>query len=50
MLHLMRRLRQSIIDDRFEAFVKTFMLQQFPGRDYPQWAVDALSEAKVALD
>lgn len=49
MLALMRRMRQSIIDGTFEAFVQQFMLQQFPDRTYPQWAVDALTEADIAL-
>ncbi|ETL88238.1 queuine tRNA-ribosyltransferase [Phytophthora nicotianae] len=50
MLNLMRRLRQSIIDEKFEQFVQNFMLQQFPDRNYPQWAVDALTEAKISLN
>lgn len=49
MLALMRRLRQAIIDGGFEAFVQQFMEQQFPARDYPQWAVDALAEAQIEL-
>ncbi|KAI9909254.1 hypothetical protein PsorP6_015110 [Peronosclerospora sorghi] len=49
MLNLMRRLRQSIIDDKFQDFVQTFMLKLFPDRNYPQWTLDALTEAKVAL-
>ncbi|GAB9464511.1 Queuine trna-ribosyltransferase [Globisporangium polare] len=49
MLTLMRRMRQAIIDGEFEPFVQQFMLQQFPDREYPQWAVDALTEAKIAL-
>ncbi|KAL4145652.1 hypothetical protein PRNP1_013317 [Phytophthora ramorum] len=49
MLNLMRRLRQSVLDGEFEPFVRTFMLQQFPNRDYPQWTVDALAEAKISL-
>ncbi|TYZ64046.1 hypothetical protein PybrP1_011904 [[Pythium] brassicae (nom. inval.)] len=49
MLALMRRMRQAIIDGRFEPFVQQFMLQQFPARDYPQWAVDALTEAEIEL-
>lgn len=49
MLALMRRLRQAIIDGDFEQFVQQFMLQQFPDRAYPQWAVDALTEAKIEL-
>lgn len=49
MLSLMRRLRQSILDGCFEAFVQQFMLQQFPDKKYPQWAVDALTEAQILL-
>ncbi|RLN70070.1 hypothetical protein BBJ28_00010911 [Nothophytophthora sp. Chile5] len=50
MLSLMRRLREAILAGTFEEFVQTFMLQQFPTREYPQWAVDALAEAKISLD
>lgn len=49
MLTLMRRMRQAIIDGTFEHFVQQFMLQQFPERNYPQWAVDALTEARIEL-
>uniref|UniRef100_K3W9M8 Queuine tRNA-ribosyltransferase catalytic subunit 1 n=1 Tax=Globisporangium ultimum (strain ATCC 200006 / CBS 805.95 / DAOM BR144) TaxID=431595 RepID=K3W9M8_GLOUD len=49
MLTLMRQLRQSIIDGNFEHFVQQFMLQQFPTREYPQWAIDALTEAQIEL-
>lgn len=49
MLSLMRDLRQSIIDGRFEDFVQQFMLRQFPDKKYPAWAVDALTEAKITL-
>ncbi|TMW59936.1 hypothetical protein Poli38472_005005 [Pythium oligandrum] len=49
MLTLMRNLRQSIIDGNFEEFVQKFMLAQFPDKQYPQWAVDALTEAQIKL-
>lgn len=49
MLSLMRRLRQSIIDGGFDEFVQQFMLTQFPNKDYPSWAVDALTEAHIRL-
>ncbi|CEG37798.1 queuine trna-ribosyltransferase [Plasmopara halstedii] len=49
MLNLMRQLRQSIIDQTFEQFVQKFMLQHYPDRVYPQWVIDALTEAKIRL-
>lgn len=49
MLTLMRRLRQSIIDGHFEQFVQEFMVTMFPDKKYPQWTVDALTEAQIAL-
>ncbi|KAJ0406007.1 hypothetical protein ATCC90586_001353 [Pythium insidiosum] len=49
MLTLMRTLRQSIIDGNFEQFVQQFMINQFPDKQYPAWAVDALTEAGIRL-
>ena len=49
-LNLMRQMHRSIIDDTFPVFVKDFFLRQFPNKDYPQWAVDALRSVNVNLD
>lgn len=50
MLTLMRDLRQSILDSRFETFVRDFMRGQFPNGKYPPWAVEALQEAHITLE
>ena len=45
----MRGMRQSIIEDRFPAFIEDFFLKQFPEKNYPEWAVDALKAINVIL-
>ncbi|KAA8495052.1 Queuine tRNA-ribosyltransferase catalytic subunit 1 [Porphyridium purpureum] len=42
MTQLMRSARQAIILDKFPQFVRDFMLKQYPRRNYPAWAVEAL--------
>ena len=48
-LSLMRSIRESIKVDKFPDFVRSFMLLQFPDRQYPEWAVDALSSVNITL-
>ena len=48
-LNLMRKLRESIIEDRFVQFVQNFMRLQFPNKDYPEWAVNALNKVNCPL-
>ena len=48
-LKLMRSIRESIKVDKFPEFVRSFMLLQFPDRQYPEWAVDALSSVNITL-
>ncbi|ROL53080.1 Queuine tRNA-ribosyltransferase catalytic subunit 1 [Anabarilius grahami] len=49
-LTLMRSVRQSIIDQRFPEFVKTFMKRMFPSSEqYPSWAVEALQSVNITL-
>jgi len=48
-LRLMSQARQSIIDAKFPEFVISFMLQQFPKRDYPAWVLDALTSVDIHL-
>ncbi|KAL8298576.1 hypothetical protein RB597_006653 [Gaeumannomyces tritici] len=49
-LNLMREIRDSIIEDRFPALVKTFFADLYPNQtDYPDWAVDALKRVGVDL-
>ena len=48
-MRLMGDIRQSILDGSFPQFVQKFMLSQFPQRNYPGWAVDALLDASIEL-
>eukprot|EP00127_Corallochytrium_limacisporum_P004146 Clim_evm91s157 gene=Clim_evmTU91s157 len=48
-LKLMKDLRESISRDEFPQFVQEFMLQQFPKKNYPQWAIDALKSVNITL-
>eukprot|EP00753_Platysulcus_tardus_P001170 PLAT1112.1.p1 GENE.PLAT1112.1~~PLAT1112.1.p1 ORF type:complete len:428 (-),score=156.97 PLAT1112.1:326-1564(-) len=50
MMRFTREMRQSIIDGHFPTYVRTFLLDQFPDKDYPKWAVDALRAAGIDLD
>jgi hypothetical protein len=47
----MRSVRQSIIEDRFPAFLKQFFRDQHDGKKekYPDWAVEALRTVGVDL-
>jgi queuine tRNA-ribosyltransferase len=54
MMHLIRGMRQAIIDDRFDKFVLNFIEDQFRGaenggEDVPQWVCDALIAAGISL-
>lgn len=48
-LLLMREVRESIVADRFPDYVRSFFARMFPSRNYPQWAVDALSSVDIRL-
>jgi len=48
-MRLMREMRQAIMEDRFAAFVQQFMLLQYPAKDYPSWAREALESVKIPL-
>eukprot|EP01128_Nolandella_sp_AFSM9_P000480 TRINITY_DN10638_c0_g1_i1.p1 TRINITY_DN10638_c0_g1~~TRINITY_DN10638_c0_g1_i1.p1 ORF type:complete len:410 (-),score=70.24 TRINITY_DN10638_c0_g1_i1:31-1101(-) len=48
-LRLMRRARQSILENRFPAFVRKFMELQYPKHNYPNWVVEALASVKIEL-
>lgn len=39
----------SIIEGRFDAFVREFMRKYFPKGDVPKWCVDALRVAGIDL-
>jgi len=48
-LQLMKKLRESILEDRFPAFVEDFFLKLFPDLDFPAWAREALSSVGIEL-
>lgn len=47
-LELMRTIRQSIVEDRFEEFVQTFFKNKF-GDDTPTWAREALAKVNIRI-
>ncbi|XP_052091286.1 queuine tRNA-ribosyltransferase catalytic subunit 1-like [Mytilus californianus] len=49
-LNLMKSVHDSIIEDKFPQFIKAFFIQQFPNKDFPQWAIDALDSVNVKLN
>ncbi|XP_026881708.2 queuine tRNA-ribosyltransferase catalytic subunit 1 [Electrophorus electricus] len=50
-LTLMRSVRDSIIEQRFPEFVRSFMKRMFPSSEqYPSWAEDALASVNITLD
>nr|KAG5698285.1 hypothetical protein BaRGS_016987 [Batillaria attramentaria] len=46
---LMRSMHESIIAGQFPEFVQTFFKDMFPKKNYPDWAVDALSSVNITL-
>ncbi|ROT41785.1 queuine tRNA-ribosyltransferase [Sodiomyces alkalinus F11] len=49
-LNLMKQVRQSIIEDRFPAFLRQFFSDLYDDKSkYPEWAVDALKRVGVDL-
>ncbi|KJE93637.1 queuine tRNA-ribosyltransferase [Capsaspora owczarzaki ATCC 30864] len=48
-MRLMRGIRQAIELDQFPAFVHRFFAAQFPDRNFPQWAIDALRAVNIDL-
>ncbi|VDI02118.1 queuine tRNA-ribosyltransferase [Mytilus galloprovincialis] len=49
-LNLMKSVHDSIKEDKFPQFIKAFFIQQFPNKDFPQWAIDALDSVNVKLN
>jgi len=45
----MKKLRESIAEDRFPAFVQDFFHKLFPNLDSPAWAREALASVGVVL-
>nr|ADD24307.1 Probable queuine tRNA-ribosyltransferase [Lepeophtheirus salmonis] len=49
-LRLMTNMRDSIIEDKFPHFVKSFFERYYPNKEsYPGWAVEALGAVGIAL-
>lgn len=49
-LRLMREIRESIIEDRFPAYIRQFFANLYSDKsDYPDWAVQALQRVGVDL-
>ncbi|PSN33026.1 Queuine tRNA-ribosyltransferase catalytic subunit [Blattella germanica] len=48
-LGLMRSIRESIENDSFPDYVKNFMLNLFPSKEYPKWIIDALAAVNIHL-
>lgn len=49
-LNLMREVRQSIVADRFPAYIRQFFADLYENKaDYPNWAVEALRRVNVEL-
>lgn len=46
----MKSVHDSIKEDKFPQFIKAFFIQQFPNKDFPQWAIDALDSVNVKLN
>lgn len=49
-MRLMRLMREAISNQTFPDWVRTFFKRQFPEKDYPSWAVDALLDAGIELE
>ena len=47
MMRLVRNMRQAIIEQRYPAFVKEFLITMFPQKNVPLWVVDALHSANI---
>lgn len=49
-LNLMREMRESILEDRFPAYIRKFFAGLYPEKqDYPEWAVESLRKVNVDL-
>lgn len=48
-MRLMKDIRNSILDGSYPNFVRNFMLQQFPTREYPTWVIESLGSVGIKL-
>jgi queuine tRNA-ribosyltransferase len=46
----MKSIRKSIEQQCFPEFVRKFMANMYPSKEYPQWIVDALVAVDIHLD
>lgn len=46
----MKLIRKSIEEQCFPEFVRKFMSNMYPSKEYPQWIVDALMAVNIHLD
>ncbi len=48
-MRLMKQIRESIKNGTFVDFVKDFMSQKYPAKNYPTWSNDALLAVGIKL-
>lgn len=48
-LRLMKNIREAIFADTFPDFIRSFMLDNFPDKLYPEWVVNSLKAVNVEL-
>jgi queuine tRNA-ribosyltransferase len=48
-MRLMKGARDAILNGTLGEYVNTFMLKQFPDREYPEWVRNALGSVNIAL-
>lgn len=48
-MQLMKSIRDNIKENKFPEFVRKFMLDMYPCKNYPQWVIDALHSVNIEL-
>lgn len=46
----MRNMRDHIKNDTFDDFVKKFMYELYPNKDYPTWVTNSLASVNINLN
>ena len=49
-MRLMKEMRDNIMNDTFPNFVNKRFNMLYPDKNFPQWAVNALSSVGIILD
>lgn len=49
-MSLMRSIRESIKKKEFPKFVKEYMTEMYPNKEYPTWIVEALNAVNIKLN